>query len=184
MSAIVMAVMGLKPGSTFGYIFGVGMALICLLILAAIGSGLVRSSSSNIKFPVNLPSAFQASTTRTLTPEPKTSVSPLPSSTPTRRQAATHTLIPSLTPSETITPAPTPVWAMINARSMNGAYIREEPKYDGKILTSLLNGALIEVLPDTSTDSGILWAHVRTHAGVEGWIVQSLLVTATPSPDW
>jgi hypothetical protein len=73
---------------------------------------------------------------------------------------------------------------MINARSMNGAYIREEPKYDGKIVTSILNGTLIEVLPDSITDGGILWAHVRTHAGVEGWIVQSLLVTATPSPGW
>jgi hypothetical protein len=184
MSGIVMAIMGLRPGSVFGYSLGAALAILCLFIMAAAGSGLAALKPVLAQIPSKAASVFQTASTRTATPTPKTSPATLATQSVTPRRNPTNTLVPTRTPSETITPAPTPVWAMINARSMNGAYIREEPKYDGKIVTSILNGTLIEVLPDSITDGGILWAHVRTHAGVEGWIVQSLLVTATPSPGW
>jgi hypothetical protein len=67
---------------------------------------------------------------------------------------------------------------------MNGAYIRSEPKVGAKILTSVLNGMLVKVLPETVQDGGVMWSHILTTDGLQGWIVQSLLVTATPVPGW
>jgi uncharacterized protein YgiM (DUF1202 family) len=73
---------------------------------------------------------------------------------------------------------------MIFAQSLNGAYIRAEPRIGGKIITSLLNGTLVKVLPEVTQDGGTIWAHVQTSDGITGWVVQSLLVTATPVPAW
>jgi uncharacterized protein YgiM (DUF1202 family) len=67
---------------------------------------------------------------------------------------------------------------------MNGALIRSEPKVGSKILTSVLNGSLVKVLPETTQDGGVIWSHILTTDGLQGWIVQSLLVTATPVPGW
>jgi SH3-like domain-containing protein len=79
---------------------------------------------------------------------------------------------------------PTPVWARISVKDGNGAYIRAEPSYDANYVKSLLNGYLIQVLPDVVIADGATWVKVRTAEGVEGWIVRSLLATATPAPGW
>jgi hypothetical protein len=120
-------------------------------------------------------------------PSPDSSPTTAPTETPpppTMTSIPTHTLVPSRTPTLTLTPAPTPVWAIVNAPEFDGAYIREEPRPDGRIITSLLNGTLVEVLPDVVPRGSTFWSHVRTIEGVEGWIVQSLLMTATPAPNW
>jgi SH3-like domain-containing protein len=113
---------------------------------------------------------------RTLTPTLDATTAPLQNLTPT------HTLIPSQTPTVTITPAPTPVWAQIYASNDSGALIRSKP--NGDILTSVMNGALVQVLGDTVKEDYRIWIKVRTTTGKEGWILQSLLVTATPSAGW
>jgi hypothetical protein len=52
------------------------------------------------------------------------------------------------------------------------------------VVKSLVNGSMVQVLQDTAQADGILWAHVMTNDGIDGWIVQALLVTATPAPNW
>ncbi len=120
-----------------------------------------------------------------------TTVAPVGSTTPTpntaipstRTPKPTNTLIPTQTPI-TSTPVPTPVWALIHATGSDGAFIRSEPRAGSKLLTSLLNGSLVEVLAETVQEGTNVWVHIRTDRGLEGWIIQSLLATATPSPQW
>jgi hypothetical protein len=43
------------------------------------------------------------------------------------------------------------------------------------------------VLPDVMEVNGVPWAHViavKFGTRMEGWILQSVLVTATPVPNW
>jgi hypothetical protein len=59
---------------------------------------------------------------------------------------------------------------------------RSEP--GGTTIGFLRSDTLVIVLPDTVEQDGVIWAHIITPDGTEGWIVQALLylVTATPSP--
>lgn len=104
---------------------------------------------------------------------------------PTLNQAtSTPTLPPTYTPTTTLTPLPTPVWAEVNAVGANGANIRTDPGFSARILTTLLNGTLIQVLPDTASVDGIIWVKVKLQDQTEGWIVRNLILSATPAPGW
>jgi hypothetical protein len=48
----------------------------------------------------------------------------------------------------------------------------------------LASNTLVILLPETMELDGVIWVHVITPDGLEGWIVQELLrnVTATPTP--
>jgi hypothetical protein len=96
----------------------------------------------------------------------------------------TRTLVPTNTPTLTITPDPTPIWARISATGGNGALVRGEANYNATVISSLLNGTLVEVLPEVVNNGGVAWVHIRLVNGKEGWIVRSLLRTATPAPGW
>jgi hypothetical protein len=103
---------------------------------------------------------------------------------PTATKTPTHTLVPSHTPTLTLTPVPTPLWAKVYAPLSNGVLVRLEPNGTSKIVASLLNDNLVEVLPEIVQDGTITWVHVRVNATTLGWINQSLLITATPTPGW
>jgi hypothetical protein len=64
--------------------------------------------------------------------------------------------------------------------------VRTEP--NGAILTSLVNGYLVEVLPGQQDYDRAIWAHIRfttdRDGTVEGWVIQSLLIIATPAANW
>lgn len=82
-------------------------------------------------------------------------------------------------------PEPTPIYAVIRAREGGGAYIRRVP--GGNVLATLGNGEIVQVLPETQDHNGVLWIHIvamRNDIRVEGWIIQSVLETATPVPNW
>lgn len=95
----------------------------------------------------------------------------------------TNTLVPSRTPTVTVSPRPTPIYARINAGEYNGALVRAEPDPTSPVVKSLLNNMLVEVLPVTKQNGAVTWVRVRTTEGIEGWIVRGLLVTATPLPN-
>lgn len=125
------------------------------------------------------------------TPTPTIGLTPAmpPTTTSTQRAISTVTptpnisATPSITPTQTITPIPTPIIARISAPTGGGAYLRDNP--DGKIISSILNGNLIEVISEPIRGkNGVIWVQIRTADGFSGWIVQSLLATATPSAGW
>ncbi len=119
-------------------------------------------------------------TTAAAIPTPDLSA-PSPSPTVTRTPTASFTPINTAWPSTT--PQPTPIWARVSAPTGGGAFLRDKP--DGKILTSILNGNMLEVISEpVYGNHGVIWVQIRTEDGFEGWIVQSLLATATPSAGW
>lgn len=185
LSTLTLGILGMRPVNAMGYVLGTLVIFVSLAVLASF----VMSNSTFFRPGRPVSPAAAAATIRPTAARVLVSTAPpapaaSPSGTPSSAPSATNTLVPTLTPSQTITPAPTPVWAIISAGSSNGAYIRSEPKFGGKILTSLLNGTLVQVLPATAQDSGMIWVEVKTSDGREGWIVQGLLVTATPAPGW
>jgi uncharacterized protein YgiM (DUF1202 family) len=89
-----------------------------------------------------------------------------------------------MTPTITLTPLPTPVWAQIQASEGNGANIRSEPNFSASIVRTVLNGTLIQVLPDTVETDGNTWVLIRLEDSTEGWIIRDLILSATPAPGW
>ncbi|WP_299027430.1 SH3 domain-containing protein [uncultured Thermanaerothrix sp.] len=172
----VLGVMKLRP-RIWGYAVGPALLIGIMMLLLGKPRAPIPENLAVIG-PTVSPTAWLPSPTVTALPRPTgtsaqvpMSVTPLP------------TLAPSPTPSVTVTPEPTPVWARVSANIGGGAFVREEP--DGRVLTSLLNDTLVQVISDPAQGrGGVLWVKVRTQQGVEGWMVQALLVTATPMPGW
>jgi len=112
----------------------------------------------------------------------------VPTQSPTRtpRPTTQSTLPPTNTPTSTITAEPTPIIAQIRAAEGGGAFIREKP--GGKVLATLGNGATVTIIPnDFQEVNGVIWVHVFAIVNdvrVEGWMIQGVLVTATPIADW
>jgi hypothetical protein len=172
---LVLMVLGLRPFNLFGYTAGTSLVLLGA-IAVMIGSGLGAAAWGRVGLPTLIP-------TRT----PTATVTPLPSSTPlppTPTSTPTNTLVPTRTPTLTVSPVPTPVWARILARGADGAMIREQPSAKSAAVRTMLNGYMVEVLPEVQQEGTSVWVRVRCQDGVEGWIIRGLLATATPAPGW
>jgi len=180
---LVLGIAGLRPLKAAGYVLGAlyGAAGLALLIFAA-GPALVMPAPDLPSVQVGAVQTNTATPSATASPEPEPthSVTPEP---PTPTLTSTRTLVPTGTPTLTITPVPTPVWALISASEGGGALIRAEPNYNAEVIQSLLNGTLVEVLPEVINEGGVAWVHVRLVNEKEGWIVRGLLRTATPVPE-
>jgi len=135
--------------------------------------------------------------------EPTSTPAPIPSITPSPKPSqataiigvptASQTAGPSATapaatrtPTATVTAEPTPILAVIRAAEGGGAHIRENP--GGLVLVTLGNGSTVTIIPNDLQDvNGVIWVHVFTFvhdARVEGWMIQTVLQTATPVADW
>jgi len=141
--------------------------------------------------------AIQASPTPT-TPPPSITPSPhvaqstaligVPTQTPSRTTTPTRqaTVRPSQTSTNTVTAEPTPIIGLIKASEGGGALVREKP--GGKVLAILPNGAVVIIIPnDIQEVNGVIWVHIIATVNdvrIEGWIIQSVLVTATPVAEW
>ncbi|MFZ5878114.1 MAG: DUF389 domain-containing protein [Chloroflexota bacterium] len=167
--------------------------------LLALGALLAFLMLPNLQ-PVLRPAATYTPTlTSTLPPTARiivaatSTASPKPTRTP-RVQTATPSRLP-ITPTETpaptetasVTPtvAPTPVYARISSDTGGGVNLRKAP--NGEYIATLDNGSVVEVLPEVQEVSGVMWAHViatKNGRRLEGWILQSVLTTATPVPNW
>ena len=179
LGAFTFAVLGIRPLTLFGYTLG-GVALM-LCVIVAIGL-----SSAGAALGTEIASLPTATLTPTITqsPSPTVTLTPLP---PTQTPTVTSTTTPSPTSTSTITPSPTPVLAFVLApEEFRGILMRAEPGFEGAVLTTLTNGTLLQVLSANPTEANNqLWVLVKDlERDLEGWVVQGLLIVATPSPDW
>ncbi|MHB0988882.1 MAG: DUF389 domain-containing protein [Bellilinea sp.] len=177
-----LIILGNPPKKLAGFLL-TGLAL-GVLAVAFITSPLNKGPVRNVE-PTALPNILSAnpSPSVTITMTQTTTPQPVADQSPTVTLTPTITFEPTETATQTITPQPTPVWARVEAPTGGGALLRDEP--DGKILSSILNGNMLEVISDpVRGSSGTIWVKVRTENGLEGWVVQSLLATATPAPGW
>ncbi len=185
---LVFGLQGLYPRNATGYLLGAGYVLAGLAAVALLYSAQINAPAAPAQANTGGNVAGVDVQRPTSTPVPVSSPTPLPTiqetATITPTATTTRTLVPTRTPTLTITPAPTPVWARINADQGNGALVRAEPNYNAKVVSSLLNGTVVEVLPDVTNNTGVAWVHIRMANGKEGWIVRTLLRTATPAPGW
>jgi uncharacterized membrane protein len=174
LGTVTLAFLGFRPLTLFGYTLGTTIALVGLFLVIGL-SGIGTALQEQVALPT-LPPTATATITLTITPTVRVTT-PVPTATLT----LTHTLVPTLTPTITLTPAPTPVYALVNSET--GANIRAEPMSSAALVAVVDNRALVEVLPDTKQDGTVIWVHVK-YKEIEGWIWQSLLITATPAPGW
>ncbi len=179
LGSVTLAVMGFRPLTLFGYTVGGAVTLLGIILLIGI-SGAGAIFGAQVAVPTAIPTP-----TATITPVPPIpptitlTATPLP---PTNTPTRTITSTPTVTSTYTPIPTPTPVYAIIRSTEL-GACVRDEP--DQPPCHSYLNGTLVQVLPDTIEENGAIWAHVIVvQDGREGWILQSLLVAATPEPGW
>lgn len=184
------------PTSSGGIAF-TGLTFIILIVVVTFLTGFNRwiMIRAGLATPEPVP-VVQAS----LTPAqiPTITASPLPEqtsaligvSTQTPTRGATRTPTPTIPPTETststITAEPTPIIAIIRASEGGGAFIRERP--GGVVLATLGNGSTVTIIPNDFQDvNNVIWVHVFALVNdvrVEGWMIQSVLQTATPVANW
>jgi hypothetical protein len=202
---ITLAVLRFRPLSGAGYIFAVGVfAAVVLTVFWLTNPSTAQPAEPTIEAALPAVTAtldpFSSANPSPTAPPSVTPNLPSPTtteSTPEENSASTDetitpvplTLDVTLPVTETRTstpePEPTPIYAVIRAREGGGAYIRREP--GGNVIATLDNGSIVQILPDTQDYNGILWIHIvatRNDIRVEGWIIQSVLETATPVPNW
>lgn len=173
---IVLALLGLRPLTFFGYTLASTLALAGVVTVIAL-SGLGTALQTNVALPPPPPTA-----TASTTPTPSITPTPLP---PTATGTPTKTLIPTQTHTPTITSTPPLVYGKVYARGDEGAIMRKEPSFSSPWAKSMLNGQLLIILPESVKAEGVTWLHVRFPGdGTEGWIVQTLILIETPTPAW
>ena len=186
------------PTSTAGIIFTGLVFLILIVVIASLtGFGIWAMEKTGLATPVPVSVTAviptpKASATATLAPtvDATEAVSP-PTSMPSQTtNPVTDTSEPTLastkTSTATVTAEPTPIIAIIRAAEGGGAFIREKP--GGLVLTTLGNGATVTIIPnDYQEVNNVIWVHVFAMVNderVDGWMIQTLLQTATPVANW
>jgi uncharacterized membrane protein len=168
LGALILAILGFRPLTPFGYTLGGAVVLLGFILVIGIG-GAGAVLSANIGLPTPIPSP-----TSTLTATPTLTSTPVPpTATFTPTATATITLTPTLTPTST----PTLILAVIFTTNPEGVRYREVPA--GKTIGYLPNNTPIILLPETKEVNGLTWVRMIAPNGVQGWIVQSLVVRVT-----
>jgi len=180
-------------GLTFtGFIFIVLIAIVTSYTgfgnWIMIQAGLATPEPTAVIVSTPTPSAI-SSPAQSPKPAQATGISSNLTGTPSQTPKATliiATLAPTETPTSTVTAEPTPILAVIRASEGGGAFIREKP--GGIVLVTLGNGSTVTIIPNDLQDvNGVIWVHVFAivnDARVEGWMIQTVLQTATPVVDW
>ena len=181
LGALALAVLGFRPMTLFGYTLGGAVTLVGVILLIGFSafSAVFGAFGEQLALPTPVPSA-----TLTVTPVPPTATQTLtpvpPSLTPTL------TLVPTRTPTATFTasPTPLPIYALVDPAE--GACIREEPDLQAQMVGPCsLKDTLLQILPETVEADGYTWVKVIVvQDGREGWVLQNLLLVATPEPQW
>jgi hypothetical protein len=184
--------------TSFGGLIFTGLILLVVIAVVAFYTGVASSllgmsgpptaAAIAVIEPTASPGASPSSTSSPKL-EQATSLIDSVTGTPTQTPRPTltqATLAPTDTPTVTVTAEPTPILAVIRASEGGGAFIREEP--GGLVLVTLGNGSTVTVVPNDLQDvNGVIWVHVFATVEdrrVEGWMIQTVLQTATPVADW
>jgi len=185
---IVFMLLGIKPLSFIGYTLGSVVAILAIVLVIGLSS-----AGAIVGGKIAMPT-LEPTITQTPTLEPPTStptLTPIPPTFTPSPTVPTATSTPLPTATHTITPKPTPFYAEIAvSEEYAGAFIRSDPSLESQILTSLVNGTVIEILnPSPSYDEqGRNWLNIRfmNEDGEEqdGWVIENLLLISTPSPGW
>ena len=195
--ALTLFFLGFRPYKLTGWIFSLFSLAILLGALAWLLLPRANPESTVALQPTSTPVAevigtqtdvSAASILSTLTPAPATA-SPqkttAPSATLSLSATPKITVEPTLTATPTLTAEPTPLYALIASSSGGGAFMRREP--GGPVVLTLENDELVQAITAPLEYEGISWVQVKVVRGTEsfeGWIIQSVLKTATPSPGW
>jgi len=165
--ALTLFVLRFKPARASGYLLPLAVVLTAAL-LVFLFTGMVDMLRDGIT------SASHRLPTATFTPTATSA--PSRTSTPTLQPDV------SITPTLTLTPEPVTLYAIVAAPQGDGAYLRAEPSSTGAVVTTILNGFVLEMLNETQTVNDVVWVHVRMANGVEGWILQEVIAEATLTP--
>lgn len=173
---------------------GITLVVILLPIISLTGFSQWVGTQTGLNAPSSTPTP-QATATLALAPTaalPQTPIATVFIGVPTRhashtpRPTQTASAVSTQTATSTITAEPTPIIAQIRAAEGGGAFIREKP--GGKVIATLSNGATVTIVPNDFKDvNGTVWVHVFANVNdvrVDGWMIQGVLVTATPIPNW
>jgi hypothetical protein len=200
---ITLAILRFRPLSWLGYIFAaiVSAGVILTLYWLTYSPQSVEPRASAALPAPTLTLVLLPSETSTIPAPPSaTTVVLRPTETETSPEEVSAAVGETVTPvpltldvtlpvTETRTstpePEPTPIYAVIRAREGGGAYIRKDP--GGNVLATLANGDIVQILDGSQEFNGVLWIHVlatRNDLRIEGWIIQTVLETATPVPNW
>lgn len=181
LGALALAILGFRPLTLFGYTLSGVMILIGVILLIGFSafSAVFGAFGEQLALPTSVPSSTMTLTpvpptvTMTLTPVPP-SLTPTLTVTPTRTPTATYTL----------SPTPLPIYAL--AEPAEGVCVREEPDFEASTVgPCLLQGTLLQILPETVEAGGYTWVKVIVvQDGRTGWVLQDLLLVATPEPQW
>ncbi len=181
LGAITLAILGFRPMTILGYTLGGVVTLIGLATL--LGVGAYSTTLGWYGAPLAVPT-YTPTATNTLTPVPPTATKTATPIPPTL--TPTVTLTPTRTPTLTQTPTATtvPVYARVGPEQ--GALIREGIGFDTAIVyPPVMQGTLVQLLGDAVDKDRYTWVHVRViEDGREGWMLESLLLIATPEPNW
>ena len=181
LGAITLAFLGFRPMTVWGYSLGGVITLIGLALVFGFGafSATLGWFGSPLAVPTYTPTA-----TSTRTPIPPTSTNTYTPVPPTLTPTVTYTPTSTPVPTKTLTPTPVPVYARIDPPE--GAQIRSEPGFTGSIVAApIMQGMLVQVLGNPQQVEGYLWVQILVlEDGRQGWVLQSLLLIATPEPNW
>jgi len=177
-------------GATF-----TGLAIIAILAIVTYSTGFnqwikIQAGLATPEPATATPTVFTLTPLPTITPSPvvaqATAVIGVPTQTPSITLTPKATIKPSQTSTSTVTAEPTPIIGFVKAAEGGGAFIREQP--GGKVIATLGNGATVTIFPNEFQEvNNVVWIHVFAFVNdvrVEGWMIQAVLVTATPIADW
>jgi len=194
---IFLGILKIRPATVFGYLLMsilLAAALYTLLTNSAFGTALQSQMH-----PVGKTATVQVTDAKLITgtevvtgtelvtgiavPSATATLTPVPETVTVRESATpTNTLFPTDTPTATLAAKPTPVYANTYSSTGDGVRLRKAP--NGDYLALLKLNTLVEILSTSEVD-GRIWVNIRVvETNQEGWILQSLLQTATPSPTW
>jgi cell division septation protein DedD len=184
LGAITLAILGFRPITILGYTLGGVVTLIGVAMV--VGVGAYSTTLGWFGTPLAVPT-YTPTATYTFTPTPTHPPTATRTTTPVPPTLTpTVTLTPTITPTptQTYTPSPVPVYARIGPES--GATIRSGPSFASPpVYPGVIQGTLVELLEEKRDDVGQTWFQVRVvEDGREGWILESLLLIATPEPNW